>query len=109
MSHLIARLWEGSTRLADGDAYVRYLATTGIADYAATPGNRGVLTLRKDAGSRSDFLLVSLWESEAAIRGFAGDTPLRARFYPEDDRFLVARDESVRHFELAHHTPLRVP
>ena len=46
------------------------------------------------------FLLVTLWESEEAIRRFAGDTPGRAVFYPEDDRFLVDRDEHVDHFEV---------
>lgn len=104
----IARLWEGSTRAADGDVYLRYLQATGLADYTQTPGNHGVLTLRRQTDERADFLLISLWESEAAIRAFAGDTPLRARYYPEDERFLIARDEMVRHFELVDHTGVKL-
>jgi heme-degrading monooxygenase HmoA len=109
MSALIARLWEGSTRAADAETYLDYLTGTGLTDYVRTPGNRGVLTLRRRDQGRADFLLLSLWESEAAIRAFAGQSPLRARFYPEDERFLIRRDEAVRHFELVHHTGITVP
>ena len=98
---MIARLWRGATRAADADRYVAYLQRTGIAAYRATPGNLGVLTLRRALGARTEFLLVSLWSSIDAIRRFAGDDPARAVFYPEDERFLVERDEHVTHFEVA--------
>ena len=99
---MIARTWAGAVRAADADAYLAYLHATGHAAYAATPGNRGVLTLRRLAGDRAEFLLISLWESEDAIRAFAGDDIERAVFYPEDDRFLIARDEHVTHYEVVH-------
>jgi len=102
MSSLIARLWEGSTRASDADRYLEVLKRTGLADYQRTPGNQGVLALRRLEASRADFLLVSFWESESAIRAFAGDPIERARFYPEDDALLVRRDETVRHLELVH-------
>ena len=56
--------------------------------------------MRRPAGERTEFLIVSLWEDEAAIRRFAGDDPGRAVFYPEDARFLVEREERVSHFEV---------
>jgi heme-degrading monooxygenase HmoA len=108
MSSLIARLWEGSTRASDADRYLEYLRRTGLADYERSAGNRGVLALRRLEGSRADFLLVSIWESESAIRAFAGDPIERARFYPEDDAFLVRREETVRHLELVHPPTLRL-
>jgi hypothetical protein len=40
---------------------------------------------------------MSWWQSMDSIRGFAGDEPERARYYPEDDRFLVERPELVEH------------
>jgi heme-degrading monooxygenase HmoA len=109
MSSLIARMWEGSTRASDADRYLEYLRRTGLADYERTPGNRGVLAFRRVEGTEADFLLVSLWESAAAIRAFAGDPIERARFYPEDDAFLVQRGETVRHLELVHPSTLRMP
>lgn len=108
MTSPIARLWEGATRASDADRYVEYLRQTGLADYERSAGNQGVLALRRLVGDRADFLLVSFWESEAAIRGFAGEPIERARFYPEDDTFLVRREETVRHFQLVHPLSLRL-
>ena len=99
---MIARTWRGATRAADADDYVRYLEQTGLREFRATPGNRGALALLRRTGDRAEFLLLSLWEDEEAIRRFAGDDLERAVFYPEDDRFLVARDERVGHFEVFH-------
>jgi len=59
-----------------------------------------VLALRRVVGDRAEFLLLTLWESEEAIRRFAGDDIARAVFYPEDERYLVARDERVWHYEV---------
>jgi len=97
---MIARTWRGATKAEDADAYVEYLEKTGFSEYRATPGNRGVLALRSVSGGRAEFLLLTLWESEEAIRRFAGDDISRAVFYPEDDRFLVERGERVDHFEV---------
>jgi len=98
----IARVWEGSTRSSDAEAYLAYLGRTGFPGYRDVPGNRGVLAFRRQGPREARFLLLTLWESEAAIRAFAGPEPSRARFYPEDDRFLVRRGEAVRHFDLVH-------
>ena len=97
---MIARTWAGAVRASDADAYLEYLHATGLAEYRATPGNRGVLALRRIAGDRAEFLLLTLWDSESAIRRFAGDDIERAVFYPEDARYLVARDERVTHYQV---------
>ena len=44
---MIARTWAGATREADADTYLEYLHATGLAAYRATPGNRGVMALRR--------------------------------------------------------------
>lgn len=108
MSSPIARLWEGSTRASDAERYLAYLRRTGLADYERAAGNRGVLAFRSVDETGAHFLLVSLWESESAIRAFAGDPIERARFYPEDDDFLIRRGETVRHLELVHPPALRL-
>ena len=43
-------------------------------------------------------LLITLWESEAAIEAFAGVPIDRARYYPEDDDFLLEREPTVTHY-----------
>jgi heme-degrading monooxygenase HmoA len=97
---MIARTWRGATRANDADAYLDYLHQTGLAEYRKVEGNRGVLALRRVANDQAEFLLVSLWESEQAVRRFAGPDIERAVFYPEDERFLVSRDDHVTHYEV---------
>jgi len=55
--------------------------------------------LRRE-GDRAHFLLISLWESLEAIRAFAGDDLERARYYPEDVKFLLALEPTVTHYEV---------
>lgn len=97
---MIARLWHGAVPEALGDAYLEYLERTGLPDYRATPGNRGVQVLRRTEDGRTHFLLVTLWESWDAIRAFAGDDLERARYYPEDAEFLLELEPRVTHYEV---------
>ncbi len=97
---MIARLWHGRVPAAKAEAYRRYLEATGLEDYRSTPGNRGVTVLERVEGDEAHFLLVSYWESEEAIRAFAGDDVLRARYYPEDAEFLLEFEPRVTHYEV---------
>jgi heme-degrading monooxygenase HmoA len=95
---MIFRRWTGRIRTADRDQYVAYIVDTGLADYAKTPGNRGYQMVTRDLGDgTTEVATMSWWESMDSIRAFAGDEPERARYYPEDDRFLVERPEHVEH------------
>lgn len=98
---MIARIWRGAVAQADRDAYAEYMDATGVAGYTSTPGNRGVWMLRRDVDGKTEFLMFTLWESIEAVEAFAGERPEVAVFYPEDDRFLVERDEFVSHYEVA--------
>ena len=100
---MIARTWRGAIRAKDSEAYLEYLDETGFKEYRATRGNRGVLGLRRRNGDRAEVLLITLWENQEAIRRFAGDDIEVAVFYPEDERFLIDRDERANHFEVIFH------
>ena len=65
----------------------------------------GLWMLRRELGDKVEFLMFTLWESLDAVKGFAGEDHERAVFYPEDDRFLVERDEESHHFEVVGHAP----
>jgi heme-degrading monooxygenase HmoA len=97
---VIARLWRGWTSADDAETYGAYVQATGIADYQRTPGNLGAWMLRRREGDSVEFLTLSFWDSEDAIRGFAGEDIGKAVFYPEDDRYLVDREERVQHYEV---------
>jgi heme-degrading monooxygenase HmoA len=87
-------------RAAEAEAYHAYLERTGLSDYAATPGNRGVWVFRRMEGERAHFVLTTLWDSWDAIRAFAGQDVERARYYPEDTRFLLELEPTVTHYDV---------
>lgn len=95
---MIARLWRGWIRPEDIDAYIGYLQLTGLAEYRATPGNRGAYLLHRQDGDRIEIITMSYWDSLDSVRAFAGDDVTQAVFYPEDDRFLIDRETTVTHF-----------
>jgi heme-degrading monooxygenase HmoA len=97
---MIARAWRGRVPAAKADAYYAYLLATGLADYQRTPGNRGVWVFRRTEGDVTHFLLTTLWDSYDAIRAFAGADYERARYYPEDDDFLLEREPLVVHYDV---------
>jgi heme-degrading monooxygenase HmoA len=97
---MIARTWTGTVRRADAEEYAEYIRETGFAEYGETPGNRGAWMLRRDEGERTEFITLSLWESEDAIRAFAGDDIEAAVLYPEDERYLIGGESRVAHYEI---------
>ncbi len=97
---MIARIWRGWTRPEDTEAYAEYILATGIAEYEATPGNRGAYLISRPDGNRTEFLTVSFWDTHDAIVAFAGEDIDQAVFYPEDDRYLIDRETTVKHFNV---------
>jgi heme-degrading monooxygenase HmoA len=97
---MIARIWRGVVRTEDAEDYAEYIHGTGFTEYAETPGNRGAHMLRRDEDGRSEFITLSFWDSREAIQGFAGQDIEKAVFYPEDDRYLIEREPTVKHYEI---------
>lgn len=94
---MIARSWHGRVRAAQSDEYYGYMSRTGLADYAASPGNRAIIVQQWTEGDVSHFLLTTFWDSIEDIKRFAGDDYTAARYYPEDDSYLLEREPRVRH------------
>ena len=97
---MIARIWHGVTAAARFDEYLDYLNRTGVPDYRATEGNRGVYVLRRIEGDRAHFLTLTFWDSIEDVKRFAGPDPSRAKYYPEDEEFLLAFEPTVEHYEV---------
>ena len=97
---MIARTWHGAVPAEKADAYHTYLLDTGVPDYQATAGNRGVYVFRRTEGDTAHFLLLTLWDSLDAIRAFAGDDVERARYYPEDEAYLLELEPTVTHYDV---------
>ena len=89
---MIARVWRGATRAEDADAYADYVAR-------CNEGER-MLVLQRVVGDRAELETIIFFDSLDDVRAFAGDDLERAVFYPDDDRYLVDRDLTVRHFDV---------
>ena len=98
----IVRTWTGWIRTKDRDAYRDYVEETGISEYRNTPGNLGAQLMYRDLpDNRTEIVTTSVWDSLDSIRAFAGDDINVAVFYPNDDKYLLDREETVRHYEIA--------
>ena len=98
---MMARIWTGATSTVDADAYQQYMREVALPGYEGVAGNRGVLMLRRDRGDgRTEFTMITVWDGLESIIVFAGPDPHQAVFYPLDERFLVERDLTVRHYDV---------
>jgi len=98
---MIARIWKGRTRAGQADAYVEYVERTGIAAHRATPGNRASMILRRDCGEEVEVVVISFWDSLDSVRGFAGEQPDVAVYFPEDADYLLEMEPAVLHYDVA--------
>lgn len=97
---MIARIWHGVTDAGRADEYFNYLRETGLSDYQNTPGNQGILVLRRIENDAAHFHLLTLWQSIEAIKPFAGERIEKARYYEKDTEYLIELEPEVQHFEV---------
>jgi hypothetical protein len=100
---VIARVWRGATRAEDAEAYAAYIEASGVGPARKLDGARGSLVLRRVEGDRAEFETIILFDSLEHVRAFAGEELEAAVFFPEDDRYLVDRDLTVRHYDVDVH------
>jgi transcriptional regulator with XRE-family HTH domain len=98
---VIARVWFGRTKAEDYDAYLAYLEESGVGELRATAGNRGVMVLRRKEGDEAEFGVVSFWDSLEDVKAFAGEDVDVARYFPDDERFLLEFTPKLKHYEVA--------
>jgi heme-degrading monooxygenase HmoA len=97
---MIARIWHGTTEASEADEYINYLNETGMPGYRAIKGNQGAYILRKIEGDKAHFYTLTFWDSFDSIKEFAGEDYERAKYYPEDEKFLLEFEQTVQHFEV---------
>jgi heme-degrading monooxygenase HmoA len=96
---MVTRIWHGAVPIAKSDKYLGLMRTVAIPDYRAVPGNKGAYALRRINGEVAHFLMLTFWESEEAIRAFAGPDISVAKYYEFDKDFLLEMEPQVTHFE----------
>ena len=97
---MIMRQWRGRVPREKAEEYLTYLQATGLEAYRSTAGNLGAFVTTRPLGKATEFLLVTFWESEEAVRRYAGDDYERPGGYPEAGKFLVAGAPAADHYQV---------
>ena len=97
---MIARIWHGRTKEEDFEAYTAFLKERAMPDYQHTEGFVKLIFLRALRDGEGHFLLITFWEDVEAIKKFAGEDYEKAKYYPEDQDYLLEFEEEVTHYEV---------
>ena len=99
---MICRIWHGWTTRANADAYERLLQAEifrGIADRAIA-GYRGIELLRRHADELEEFVTMMWFDSNEAVRVFAGTDYEVAVVPPAARELLEHFDARSAHYEV---------
>jgi heme-degrading monooxygenase HmoA len=99
---MIARIWKGRTHIDNAGDYTVFLKQRAIPDYSNTEGFQGLSFLRQMNNDECHFTLITFWKNWESIKSFAGEDHEKAKYYAEDDQFLLDFNEFVEHHEVFH-------
>jgi len=96
----IMRTWHGEVSLEKADAYEKFMVEKAAPDYGSVKGLINLYFQRRDKKDKAHFLLVTIWDSMASIKQFAGEKPELAKYYPEDDDFLLSKEKNTTMYNI---------
>lgn len=76
------------------------MRTLAAPDYGKCEGLVCYRFARTDHSDHTEFVLITEWTSLDAIKQFAGEDYAKAKYYPEDNAYLLELPETVEHFEV---------
>ncbi|HLF74596.1 MAG TPA: hypothetical protein VI524_09630 [Anaerolineales bacterium] len=97
---MIARMWHGRVQTSKAEAYREFLNARAIPDYRSAAGNLSVHILERRDGNITHFITLTFWKDLNAIKAFAGQDAEAAKYYSEDQDFLLEFEPKVAHYEV---------
>jgi heme-degrading monooxygenase HmoA len=97
---MIAREWRAEATAAGAEAYRRHVTGSVLPALGRIAGHCGAYMLQRRQGDREEIVVVSLWDSMAAISAFAGSEPEQAVVEPEAKAVLLRFDDRVAHYQV---------
>jgi uncharacterized damage-inducible protein DinB len=94
---MITRIWHGRTKKEDANVYRHYVMETGVPDYLRTDGILGGQIWQREEGTVTHIWMVTQWENMDFVKRFAGNDVEKAKYYPEDERYLLELEPHVMH------------
>ena len=71
-------------------------------DYRSVAGLEKLFFTRRNEGEVSHFLLITVWDSIDSVKKFAGENPEKAKYYPEDDEYLLEKEKHSQNYQVFH-------
>lgn len=96
---MIVRIWHGRTRTEDAATYRQFVIETGIKDYTSAKGNLGSQLWQREENDVTHIWAVSWWKDYESITEFAGDEFNKAKYYDDDEKYLLEFEPTVIHCE----------
>ena len=96
----IMRVWHGEVSIDKADEYEKFMIERAAPDYSSVEGLEKLYFQRKNEEKKAHFLLVTIWDTMCSIKKFAGENPEIAKYYPEDDDFLLEKEKHVSMYEV---------
>ena len=97
----IGRLWRGRALPANAELYQEHLRLATLPELKALEGFERAYVLRRSEAIDVEFVVLTIWASEASVRGFAGADPEAGVVPLAARRVLHSFDERARHYEVA--------
>ncbi len=97
---MIVRMWHGRVPTSKAKAYREFVNARAIPDYQSVDGNLSVHILERAEGDVTHFITLTFWRDLDSIKAFAGDEVEKAKYYPEDDEYLLEFEPTVVHYEV---------
>ena len=93
-------MWHGRVHHDNAVAYREFLKERAIPDYQSVEGNINVKILERRQDDATHFITMTTWEKLEDIKAFAGEDLETAKYYPEDEGFLLEFEPTVVHYEV---------
>ncbi|MDJ0832562.1 MAG: antibiotic biosynthesis monooxygenase [Gammaproteobacteria bacterium] len=97
---MIVRIWHGMVEVSKADDYAEFMKERAVPDYSSVDGLKKLMFLKNVKADVAHFLLVTHWDSMEAVKQFAGENPEKAKYYPEDDDYLLEKEETSALYEV---------
>mgnify|MGYP001283711392 CR=1 FL=1 len=97
--NMFARIWRGIVRANASDDYLHYLRARVIPAYRTADGNQDALIFYDAQREFAVFLILSFWESRAALEKFS-DPQLDTNLSRQERGLLLAFESTATVYEI---------
>lgn len=96
----IIRTWKARTTIGLEQQYIQQVKQVVLPYLRTFSGYNGSYFSKQEAAGEIEILVITLWDSEEAVKNFAGDEATHAYMPPEIAQTLLSYDESSEHYDV---------